>query len=187
MTNPEHGGPDHGQQPPVWQGSGAQTQDDAVTQEIAHPQQPAVNPARRSAKPWLIGAAVAVVVVLVIAAAVALASRSWDGKDRSTAAGPAEPTTSVVPIDEITYEITGILDAPLAVLYTDFDGLQFNDTVAQLPWTITLAPEPRFLSFLARPLDLNDEEPVDITLRIKRGSTVLKTCEGVGVCDYSAT
>ncbi|OBJ70397.1 MmpS family transport accessory protein [Mycobacterium sp. 1274756.6] len=181
MTNPEHGGPGPGQQPPVWPGAA----DDAQTQEIAVPQTQFV-PERRSKKPWLIGAAVAVVVVLVIAAAAALANRSWDGKDRATAA-PGEDTTSVVPVNEVTYEITGDLDAPLAVLYTDFDGLQFNDTVAQLPWSITLAPEPRFLSFLARPLDLNDEEPVDITLRIKRGNTVLKTCAGIGVCDYATT
>lgn len=131
--------------------------------------------------PWIIGGA-AIVLALAVVAVVLFIPRE-EGK--ACCAPPPTPSpsptdTAAAPTDGVTYEITGTISGPLQVMYVGTDEGQVETSVSELPWSITVSPEPEFKSILAVHPALAG--PAEITLTVKRGDEVLRSCTGGAPC-----
>jgi hypothetical protein len=135
-------------------------------------------PPGKNRTPLVIGAIVAVAVLGI--AAVLIFTLSGRGEDGGTAATTVGSTTTAAPPSGVTYEITGTASGPLTVVYAGSGGEDVERTVSTLPWSVTVDPPPNVLSIFALPTSI-DDEPV-ITLTVKRGTEVLRTCEGGAPC-----
>ncbi|ODR05477.1 hypothetical protein BHQ15_15510 [Mycolicibacillus koreensis] len=123
----------------------------------------------------------AVVAVLAVIVVVVVNSGDSTSKDRTDSSPSGSAPTSAAPADSITYEITGTIKAPLTVIYSGAKD-PVETTVDTLPWSTTVSPNPGAASIYALPTDfLTDAQP-DITLKIKRGDEVLKTCSRLDAC-----
>ena len=139
-------------------------------------------PQQRRRLPLLIGVLVAVVVVGV-AAALIFTLAGGDGDEKENKAGGGDTTaqpTSAATDTGVTYEITGTAPAPLDVMYAGENGEDVNLTVIELPWSVTVDPAPDLVSIFA--VNTSIEVKEDITLTLKRGTEVLRTCRGGAPC-----
>jgi hypothetical protein len=95
---------------------------------------------------------------------------------------PAGDSTTATPsaANSITYEISGTAPGPLSVSYAGSEGKKVEVTVSSLPWSVTVTPAPKFVSIFA--VSPSIESKADITLTLKRGTEVLKTCRGGAPC-----
>lgn len=144
-----------------------------------HPQPP-----QRNRTPLIIGGIAAVVVVgLVTALTIALSGGDDDNTDNTAdvkGGDAVETTTSAAPVTGVTYEITGSTPVPLTVVYDGSNGEDVETTVSSLPWSATVDPAPDFVGFFALETSIDGE--ADITLTLKQGDEVIRTCEGGGPC-----
>jgi hypothetical protein len=93
--------------------------------------------------------------------------------------GASEPTSAAA-VTGVTYEITGTAPAPLDVQYVGEGGEDVNLMVTELPWSVTVDPAPDHLSIFAVNTSIDEKE--DITLTVKRGDDVLRSCPGGAPC-----
>jgi hypothetical protein len=139
-------------------------------------------PPRKNRVPLVVGAIVAVAVLGIAAVLVFTLSGGDSGGDKgdSSAGTKVESTTTAAPPSGVTYEITGTAPAPLTVVYAGSGGEDIERRVSTLPWSVTVDPPPDLLSIFALSTSI-EAEPV-ITLTVKRGTEVLRTCEGGAPC-----
>lgn len=90
-------------------------------------------------------------------------------------------TTTAAAATGVTYEITGTTPAPLTVSYAGSDGENVELTVSDLPWSVTVDPAPDLVSIFALSTSIEAPDP-DIALTLKRGTEVLRTCQGGAPC-----
>ncbi|ORX08478.1 hypothetical protein AWC30_02275 [Mycolicibacillus trivialis] len=144
---------------------------------------PPGGPPPKNKLPWIIGAILLVLVILVGAVLIlAGGSDKSDDKPASTPGSPGASTSaSQAPADSITYEITGSMKSSLSVGYMGDNDATVTATVSDLPWSVTISPAPSVASIFAISMDILGDDP-DVTLKIKRGDTVLRECKIMDPC-----